>query len=147
MTTPPTPPASRFRFRAWDYTHKQMIYDVGVVTPLGVAIPVRDIRDEGYFTFMPNSDVMQSTGLTDKNGKEIFEGDIVRFSSTWEGGQLIGQVILDEYNDGEQYRDYTHLGWVVRYRIGTCKDSRTLPDIRKYSEVIGNICQNPDLLP
>lgn len=74
--------------------------------------------------------VGQFTGLTDKNGKRIFEGDIVR----WPGRKEVGIVQYGEFNcsccDGV-------FGW----HFGT-------EDIRDHDsyEVIGNIHDNPELL-
>ena len=79
--------------------------------------------------------LMQSTGLHDKNGKEIFEGDIVRqvrTQPTTENETITGVVTMIEgawliMNDNEQLASYL---W-----------SET-----DGNEIIGNIYENPELL-
>jgi uncharacterized phage protein (TIGR01671 family) len=95
--------------------------------------------------------LMQSTGLHDKNGVEIFVGDIVRFPATWIQGKpamIVNAVVsFEKYADGEQYGDDEHLGWILKFKINGYESRETLPDARPYSEVIDNIYQNPDHLP
>lgn len=72
-----------------------------------------------------NFKLMQFTGLHDKNGKEIYEGDIVKGHSTG------------------QYEGLIHFAY-GEYRI-RCKNSdRSLCDEWKFIEVIGNIHENKE---
>lgn len=81
--------------------------------------------------------VMQFTGLKDKNGKEIFEGDIVRWicktvPTNNENIYHIGKVVFISGHfrvDAQKY----YLSYLQ------CSDLET-------GEVIGNICENPELL-
>ena len=79
--------------------------------------------------------VGQYTGLTDKNGKKIFEGDIVLFS--W-GDEKNRQPFCIEFVDGEfraTPKEITRDVWSIRI-------AGYAPDF----EVIGNIHDNPELL-
>lgn len=73
--------------------------------------------------------VGQFTGLTDKNGKEIFEGDIVK--GAWD---TIFQVVYDD----------CYLGFRAKEKDGmhNCIDYYGLDRI----EIIGNVHDNPELL-
>ncbi len=89
---------------------------------------------------------MQSRLLSpynDINGKNIWEGDILKVTTTYIRPEAkaridIVEVKFGEYSDHEGYRDYTHCGWNTN--VGT------LPDIHGKSEVIGNTKDNPELL-
>lgn len=98
------------------------------------------IEDErGVGTDVAIETVGQFTGLCDKNGKEIYEGDIMRIPETEFNIEIIGVV---EFDRGSYFiRSFfsgTHssLAWAVRERI---------PGERR-GVVIGNIYDNPDLI-
>ena len=74
---------------------------------------------------------MQFTGLKDKNGKEIYEGDIVKGIALGSFGERIVEV---EFKDGGFYP----------FTQGCGKDLYLIHF--ENSEVIGNIYENPELL-
>ena len=80
------------------------------------------------------STVGQFTGLLDKTGKEIWEGDICR-TYDWHKNED-GSTTLSEKN-----KYYYNV--VIEYKIGKIWTGYT---VHSWYEVIGNIHDNPDLL-
>ena len=115
------------KFRAWTDEGKAMYYGV---------YPFKDDTlllsyDEIAFDEVPASDfiLMQSTGLLDKNGKEIFEGDIVRFHDEYQS-----------YTGVVTYRD-TYASFVVMDKDGheyTFEYIEAWYSLLSELEVIGN---------
>lgn len=146
------------KFRAWDAKYKYMNYKVMVgmygdnvmddenYTACSMWIEPKkvDYKCEPYWAhFEPyHKDIllMQYTGLKDKNGKEIYEGDIVIvtcYSYEQIESESTGEVVYSEalacfaLSDGEN---------------GFATLSDLQGPFRTEYEVIGNIYDNPDLL-
>ena len=131
------------KFRAWISEADTMANDLKGIDLENETVVLRKLYYEDGFPVetevfeveIGNAILMQSTGLKDKNGKEIFEGDVVRqvrTQPTTENEIIIGVVTMLEgawliMNDGEQLASYL---W-----------SET--DI---NEIIGNIYENSELL-
>ena len=122
------------KFRAW--AEKKTKEYEWQVTYKGFMTEPFDFQDFDGDYFIPDSiyiedmKIMQFTGLKDKNGKEIYEGDILYFKhNLYEITQTVRWGSADE-TEGE---DKTCVGFVF-----------PLVDIEKL-EVIGNIYENPEL--
>ena len=88
--------------------------------------------------------VCQYTGLTDKNGRKIFEGDIVRdiFNDS-----VVGIVRYGEYRNTFNDDEYGgHAGFYVEWKEKRDLLRKDLVYWVKNSEFIGNIFDNPDLI-
>ena len=88
-----------------------------------------------YAPIRPNIILMQFTGLHDKNGKEIWEGDVVIT------GEETGEVQYDPDQSGFIILFYPNN---AKQKSGCAMLASTFPSPSK--EVIGNIYENEDLL-
>lgn len=123
-----------FKFRAWDKDHKYMEYtNKNLILTFGEKgnVNATDLSDiYSACEYMQNYELMQSTGLKDKNGTEIYEGDIVSANHP-RLGEFIGFV------------DNAIGNFKVR---GVGQYEYLSDDLDGTYEVIGNIYENPELL-
>lgn len=137
----------RFKFRVWDKENNCMHYpsryhNFGVVNGTIVKIESYPISNSAYYGKriaweFDDALLMQCTGLKDKNGKLIYEGDIL-------GGIYHGYIEYCEECKCFQLfvKDYGCLaceGDLHWYELVEAEEQNEL-------EVIGNIYQNPELL-
>lgn len=143
------------KFRFFDTYKKEMSYEMDLET-------VTVHKDIDF----ANSVVMQLTGLKDKNGVEIYEGDIlnVKEDSMWGGEYNIAVEWVDYDTDYDKWAfwgclaieakeiehrpDFDSLftrGFLTR-RFGSCIQLCEMTRKGFEIEVIGNIYQNPELL-
>lgn len=117
----------KIKFKAWSKKKKRW---------LGVNLQMSLVDGVLWWQFGYDIDVLskeeaenivllQYTGLKDKNGKEIYEGDIIEFEG---------------YDNGEVIFDEKIAGYVIRFPNGSAWRSFTT------SVVIGNIFENKELM-
>lgn len=118
------------KFRAWDKTDKEMYlvdeinFNRGEFESIGDGI-----------TFLRGADkveLMQSTGLHDKNGKEVFVGDIIKCTRG-----CPHEVYLEKEYGG------TYVGGMPAIYLKGIKEGYAWTGAE---EIIGNIYENPELL-
>lgn len=122
------------KFRTWDKKYHMMEYDYSTDLLIGMDGKAYQKEERNYagttfveYELANHYEIMQYTGLKDKNGKEIYEGDIVRIS-----GHPFGI-------DGNYEVGYNEL-------MELCCGGWYLHRMRHWAEVIGNIYENPELL-
>lgn len=123
------------KFRAWDKEFKEMVHVNALVFDEQV---IKATYQNGNIVKedVKNYELMQSTGLKDKNGKEIFEGDILAIE-TYEG-ILNVNIFWDRKHalfmfESKKYNEKDLLAELV--------EDNTYP-----FEIAGNIYENPELL-
>ena len=119
------------KFRAWDKSQKYMAYQGNP-----------DLETLSSFMFHFGEDiVLQSTGFFDKNGKEIFEGDILSDWNAVDGNQVKSFLQVFWCNiDG---------AWKLDSSFNKDKSSGDLLSEEMMSfvyEISGNIYENPELV-
>lgn len=117
------------KFRVWDKLDKE-IYEVGEIHWSRGEF---DFIGDGI-TFKRDADeveLMQSTDMVDRDGKEIFEGDIVKMSK-------------DVYSEPTYYEVVRHRGGA--YRLESKQHGCELWLRHTDCEIVGNVYENKELL-
>ena len=113
----------RLKFRAWDKDAGKMLFFSSIFNHR----PFTELSTFAQYESFPKYhelEIMQFTGLQDKRGKDVYEGDIIR-----EGGRIVCIRYSEKYARFE-YTIPTGIAGLYGF----------------YGEVIGNIKDNPELL-
>lgn len=108
------------------------------------------VDEDGFDRYHVDPETVgQFTGLTDRNGAKIFEGDIVRWHDDTElsvSGQ-IAEVCFGKYKDADSaFDDIYPLGFYIRFSDKNCITICWLDEYKNCFDVVGNIYDNPELL-
>jgi uncharacterized phage protein (TIGR01671 family) len=120
------------KFRAWDKKKNMMVYENTYICDMTITFGGQVFCHDSYYEIHDyDFDLMQYTGLKDKNGKEIYEGDILRF----EDSTLIQVVFVDcsarFAGVPLDTKKYGSAEWTI--------------DGKRY-EIVSNIYENPELI-
>jgi uncharacterized phage protein (TIGR01671 family) len=114
----------KIKFRAWDKEEKRMF---PVISFANVSF--------GNYENPERYEIMEYTGLDDKNGKEIYEGDIVKLHPT-------SDACVVEFGEQSISHDFLGVGFYTKEKDGSQGNIFG----GSYVEIIGNIYKNPELL-
>ena len=118
------------RYRAWDSWRKKMsVVDRIYIDTEGIRL----YDDFGeYWRDFRDVKLMQSTGLKDKNGKEVFVGDIIKCTR-----RCLHEVYIEKEYGG------TYIGGMPAVYLKGLREGYAWTE---HEEIIGNIYENPELL-
>ena len=128
------------KFRAWDRATQKMYQ----VQEMELQETCRHVVVEGYDCALVDPILLQYTGLRDKNGKEIYEGDIVKYTF-----DSPSSVYASESGLKVRIHKVFWSDWRSSFAIGNQWANNNLFNYVRNGnrvEVIGNVYENKELL-
>lgn len=133
------------KFRIWDkqqnrfHTDRDWGISLDGTHIIGISSHDRWDHDKGYkIKLTDNLVIQQYTGLKDKNGKDVYEGDIIQYNvgSSYENMNFIVQWSEDS------------LGYILQSQSGDILTNSWTPDGNRFNfiELKGNVFENKELL-
>ena len=132
---------SLFKFRAWHINKQIMCEVIRIDFEQGIITLDLETDDDEYYWMetdwnFSDVEIMQYTGCRDKNGIEIYEGDVIKdkYDKIWLVQYYVGAfVITNKIPDSDgQTSTYSHFSNLSNHHF--------------YFEVIGSMWNNPELL-
>lgn len=119
----------KIKFRAWHIEEHKMysVYELDIFRSWIYGAR----RGKSRGDWWSNWKLMQFTGLRDKNGKEIYDGDILNHPDRFSEDTLVIEWVYDRWSIVEYYKG--EVNHMADYKFYDC-------------EIIGNIHENPELL-
>ena len=131
----------KHKFRAWHINRQIMCEVIRIDFEQGIITLDLETDDDEYYWMetdwnFSDVEIMQYTGCRDKNGLEIFEGDVIKdkYDKIWLVQWYVGAfVITNKIPDSDgQTSTYSYFNNLSNHHF--------------YFEVIGNMWENPELL-
>lgn len=123
------------KFRAWHNQEKHYVETDDIVISIDGG-PVLKTFSKEIYGWTSDVELEQYTGLYDKNGQEIYEGDVVKL-----------HVVILSPDDKAGFIEYRpEFGYCINFGKAVARQEYWAANDKHTIEVIGNIHENPELL-